>query len=487
MTLIDENLGQGMTGLLGLPIELFREIADHLTRVELKSLRLVCSDLRDCTTPLIFTTAVCVLRQGVFEAFKSLSNDPELGQHVTEIVYDLSSLDPDTVGHYASGITPVDARHKDPTSREGRANYIKLFFEQESIREDELATAVQHAVQNFPKLRRLIIADYIRSPYFQWDRVEDLGEDFHLSGDWNSRALFGTEVPNGRPLTSLLSEDIDFRRQYLGLTTLLRALSQQQCRAKIDDLRIGDTEHSRGSGGIPDVVLEALLDWTGRPSTAFGSLRKLDITISQSCKGSDSSDRTIFPPFPHLELLRLIGPIRSPREGQYAPTLREPTIRFPDCCGEANWPKLRALELKWIAAKKAGLLAFFGRHRDTLRFINLQEIYIHGKNTFGTLVGTLRSIYPNLAIEPAQKFQDLRHAPWIPGHQIINFTLYGEEAILTNMSDDGFPNDYYEDTYSNYSADRDPYEEEERYSSEELDYSEGGDEIFENEYGNLIR
>ncbi|KAL8705593.1 MAG: hypothetical protein Q9201_001280 [Fulgogasparrea decipioides] len=471
----DRNRGGVIHGFLNLPNELFREVLDFLTRGDLKRIRLVCSRLRDLAAPLVFTTAVLAVRRGVFEAFKALSNHPELRQHITEIVYDGSWLESETAKWYADAEKGLmDGPVNDLTSPAGRAKYIEVFHEQERIRETELEVALQHAARGFPKLRRLIYADYVRFPCFRWDRLEDLGGEFRLSGLWNQRAVADVEASNAGLLDSLMVDDMTFRRKHFGLVTFLKVLSQQDCEVEMDDLQLGDSTYSRGAGGIPDTIFETLTNGSEGPPAAFKSLRKLDITFS-----SVSEDRMNlrFDRFRHLELLRIVGPTCSPTEMSYAPPRRRPDMVFPGCCEDSQWTNLRALELRWVGTNAESLIAFLYRHRDNLRFINLHEIYISGKQTSCFIATHLGSMYPSLETEPNR---DWYQSNTIHGQIIINFTLHHGEATLTNMSQDAVVGENDEDGISSYSADGDPYEEE-RYSSEDLDFSEGGDELLDDD------
>ncbi|KAL8735475.1 MAG: hypothetical protein Q9181_002797 [Wetmoreana brouardii] len=465
----------GVIGFLDLPNELFREVSDFLTRGDLKCIRLVCSRFRDLAAPLVFTTAVLALRRGVFEAFKALLNHPELREYITEIVYDASWLDSDTAKRYEdAGKGPIDSPVDNLTSLDGRAKYIEAFQEQEKIRETELEVALQHAARGFPKLRRLIYADYIRFPCFRWDRLEDLGGEFRLSGDWNQRAVLEVEASDAGSLDSLSVDDMTFRRVHFGLVTLFAALSQQECEVQMDDLRLGDSTYSRGAGGIPGTIFKTLTNGSEGPPAAFKSLRKLDITFSSV---SEDGKGLPFDRFCNLELLRIVGPTCSPTEMGYAPPRRRPDMAFPGYCKDSNWTKLRALELKWVGTDAESLIAFFYRHKDNLRFINLHEIYISGKQTFYFIAAHLGSMYPSLEIEPNRNGYQ---SGMILGQIIIDFTLHHGEAILTNLSQDAVVGEYDEDEISNYSADADPYEEE-RYSSEDLDFSEDGDEFLDDD------
>ncbi|KAL8698146.1 MAG: hypothetical protein Q9224_001984 [Gallowayella concinna] len=457
--------------LVSLPNELLREIADLLTRRDLKSLSSVCRRLRLFTAPLIFTTATCAVRRGVLEAFKALSDHPQLNQNITKLVYDSSWFDHEIVKQYEK-IDEESRAADDHSTTEGREKFIQSYEEQEKILESELASVLQHAISNFSNLQCITYADFSRLSCLRWDRVEYLGPDFRTGYSESPRVK--NEASIQYPLIPHLSGNTTLRCRHLGLALLLKQLCRDGSKAQVDDLRLGDGAYSRDFGGIPDVLFMALADGSFGPSTAFDSLRKLDVTFSY-CTRRDHANA--FLRFRHLELLRLVGPECSPSNAKYAPTLSEPIVRFPSSGGEAAWPKLRALELKWVASTTSDFLAFMNGHKDTLRFANIYECYLDEGDRWRELVSSLRSMYPNLLIEPYQTnirddFYDSR---------IIHFTLYEGQATLVDM---GIPSDphtkvdnYDEGEVSNfYDSDADEsLREEERWSSEELDYSEDGD------------
>ncbi|KAI4287350.1 MAG: hypothetical protein L6R35_003389 [Caloplaca aegaea] len=458
-----------LSSLLGLPNELLREISSHLTRIEHKGLRRVCHRLKEILTPLIFTTAYIATRRQVFETFKALSNHPELAQHVVEIIYDASWFDEEIAEYHRQGIrVPKSDVIVTPESQE---RFVQAFDEQERITIHELAPVMQDSVKHFPGLRRLIWADLARSPGFRWDRIEDLGGIFRVG-----ETQWAETKPNltHQRFRKLLFSDLDYHanstRMYHGLIVLLKALSQPDCKAQITDLRLGDSAYARTSGGVPDVVFKALSDSIYGPSSAFEHLRRLDITINQHEDASHHEQR--FPRFPHLESLRLVAPMCSPPTEKYAPTLRESAIRLPRFCGAPHWPRLGALELKWVLFEAHYLLDLLRQHRDTLHYINLYEIYIRERSACGTVIRGLRSLYPDLVDEPYRYGQRSYEV------LVLDFTLYDGRAALSNTSTPlgcgGPSDDYDEDDMSNYSADGHP-ESEERYSSEELDFSDGGD------------
>ncbi|KAI4188162.1 MAG: hypothetical protein LQ346_005375 [Caloplaca aetnensis] len=482
---------------LDLPAELFIEIFHHLSKAELKILRQVCSRIKELANPLLFTTAYIATRRRAFDAFKNLSSHPDLSQHVVEIVYDCSWFDIGTAEAYRYSLSPTtaqaprvyaDARMRelhaaDPESRKSRANYVEACEEQAKIVREELGPTVQDAVKNFPHVRRLIYADFSRASTSDCDcdRIEDLGGAFRLMETqwtwitWPSR-------PSHLCRTLFHPGNDHCCSRYVGLALFLQALSQPNCKMEISDLRIGDSTYAPGAGGIPDFLFLGLSDNLHGPSFPFKTLRKLDLTISNGVSARSWQSHQSFPQFPHLELLRLVAPPCPPVLSLSAPVLREPAIQLSDYCGQAHWPRLRALELRWIASGTIEFLSFLNRHKDTLRFINLSDIYIHERSNWKIIVRGLRSMFPSLIVEHSQEYQrypqDLSN---VSDAVLLDFNLYNGLATLDNVRstichwEDAI--DIYEvDQASNYSATEGSVDQdEESNDSEELEFSEGGD------------
>ncbi|KAL9603288.1 MAG: hypothetical protein Q9219_001311 [cf. Caloplaca sp. 3 TL-2023] len=464
--------------LLDLPNELIIDILACLTKLDLKIVRLVNSHLREVSTPLVFTTVTVAARRRIFDTFVALSNNANLCRHVVEFIYDSSWFTLEAAEKYRNAQGP-SLKFTSPESGE---KYIQAFDEQEQILADELAPALRKALPNFTQLRRVIYADFARLPCFHWDSAEELGLGSALPLLEQPMEKIKTTSFDS-PLFFALWTDLSLRQKHLGLALLLGALSQPDCKAEITDLRLGDCTYSRSTNGIPDALLMALSDKSYGPSSALQSLRKLDITVSE-CTSVGKSDCR-FPDFPHLNLFRLIGPMCSPNKKEFAPPLREPSIQFPDYCERTYWPKLRALELKWVMVKTQAFLDFLSRHKDMLHFINLYEIYVCEKSTWGVIVSALHSMYPGLIVEPFHRFH---HFPSFDT-LIFDFTFYDGQAILTNTGVvhglDQSLDDYDEEDVSVYDINED-LGSESSYSSEEFDSSMDGDYDGPQEYQGLL-
>ncbi|KAL8659537.1 MAG: hypothetical protein Q9226_000379 [Calogaya cf. arnoldii] len=222
------NSGHTRISLPELPNELLRDIAGYLDRSDLKNIRVVCSRLQDFAIPLIFTTAICAARRGIFETFKALSDHPKLNQHVTELIYDSSSFDRVTVNLFQEYVkkssSPSDASI---ITSEGRGKYLHGYQEEMKILDSELSSALVNAIKGFSNLRRFIYADFGRVPCFQWDRVAVL-EPGSRPGPF--------DVPEAKnealqyPLIQHLEKNTSLRPTYLGLAILLRELFRADCK-----------------------------------------------------------------------------------------------------------------------------------------------------------------------------------------------------------------------------------------------------------------
>ncbi|KAL8920730.1 MAG: hypothetical protein Q9208_006060 [Pyrenodesmia sp. 3 TL-2023] len=247
---------------------------------------------------------------------------------------------------------------------------------------------------------------------------------------------------------------------------------------EISDLRMGDSTYAPGAGGIPDFLFLDLSANLDDPSFLFKTLRKLDLTISTAVPARSWPSHQLVPQFPHLELLRLVAPSCSPPFQVTAPVFQEPAIQLADFCGQAYWPRIRALELRSIASRTEDLLAFLERHRETLQFINLRDIHIHEKENWKVIVRGLRSLFPSLIIESSQKPQGyLRDYYNVNRPLVLDFNLYDGIATLDKVSSTTRQDGEDEaDQDSNYSATEDfEDQDEEGCDSEGLEFSEGGD------------
>ncbi|KAL8899995.1 MAG: hypothetical protein Q9207_005913 [Kuettlingeria erythrocarpa] len=491
-------MGHGSSAeFLGLPAELFIEIFHHLSKAELKILRQVCSRIRELATPLLFNTAYLATRRRALDAFKNLSSHPDLSQHVVEIVYDCSWFDIGTAEAYQYSLFPTiaqppslyaDSRIRklnaaDPESRKSRADYVEACEEQAKIVRQELGPTVQRAVKNFTHVRRLIYADFSRTSKSNcdYDRGEELQGAFRLvASQWTWTTW---PAPPSDACRALFHPGNDYCcSRFVGLALFLRALSQPGCKMEITDLRIGDSMYAPGAGGIPDFLFLDLADDIYGPLIPFKNLRKLDLTISTGVPARSWHSHQSFPKFPDLELLRLVAPASLPVLDMPTSGLREPAIQLSDYCGQAHWPRLRALELRGIASGTTDFLSFLQRHRDTLRFINLRDIHIHELLNWEIIVGVLRSMFPSLIIERSQE-----HQSYLPdlsddnGAMLLDFNLYYGMATLDNVRSttchrEDAIGDYEVDQASNYSATEGSVDQdEESCDSEELEFSEGGD------------
>ncbi|KAL8787948.1 MAG: hypothetical protein Q9213_001976 [Squamulea squamosa] len=389
-------------GLLSLPNELLRDIADHLDRSELKNIRIVCSRLAEFAAPFVFTTAICAARRGVFNAFRALSDDPQLSQHIRELVYDSSSFEYETVKLFGKPTAEAQLPNI-PNIPEEQQQYVEGYRQQEELLASRLPSTLAKAVRRFSNLRLIIYSDFGRVSCFRWDRVEDLGPDFRLADLHIPEAK--NEALLRYPLVPQLEKNSPLRCRYLALAVLLRELFRADSKAHVQDLRLGDDRFSRGKGGIPDILFMALFDGSYGPSTAlFDSLRKLDVTLTYCTRGDHAEALSRFQ---RLELLRLV--------------------------------------------------------------------YLDEMDKRHNLTSSLRTIYPSLIVEPYQTPLRYEHH----GSPIIQFTLYDGQATLVDMRDpshtDANVDDYDEDEVSNFHDDDKSLPDEERWSSEELDYSEDGD------------
>lgn len=77
-----------------LPNELWIQILGHLSKKDLKALRVCGDNLTSLASSLLFSTAYVAARKGVLDTFTALTTYPIFRHHVKEVIFDSSWIDP---------------------------------------------------------------------------------------------------------------------------------------------------------------------------------------------------------------------------------------------------------------------------------------------------------------------------------------------------------------------------------------------------------
>lgn len=141
-----------------LPNEVWIQILGHLSKKDLKALRVCGGDLTSLASSLLFSTAYVAARKGVLDTFTALTTHPIFRHHVKEVIFDSSWIDPETVSEY------VD--HKCGPS------LAALFHEQEDIQVNKLQLRLENAFQCLSNVRKVCYADLSRVSCLPGDRID---------------------------------------------------------------------------------------------------------------------------------------------------------------------------------------------------------------------------------------------------------------------------------------------------------------------------
>lgn len=375
-----------------LPNELWLQAFGYLSKADLKALRLTAeSHLSAIASSLLFTTAYIAARRGVIDTFTSLTTHPVFRQHVKEIIFDSSYIDPTKL-----------TEHSDD---KGEAALISLFRDQEEIQANELQIRLENAFKCLSNVQKVFYADLSRISY--------------LPGDYNDSAL-GCDYLDG-PLIRRLESDLDhgeidsccltaetfagcphhddkfqYRRKFRGLALLLQLLSEYASTTLLE-LSLGDRTHSCKGGGIPHwfLFLETSINTLHCFSSIFYNLRKFELSISflnqvetlpvhapsiQRSNVNGGGLSKLLSLAENLEELKLTGDTK---------------LRITNILATHTWARLRVVYLKDFKASATELEDFLRRHAASLRSMTLD--YFHLATGSWLDIGTIvQAIAPEL-------------------------------------------------------------------------------------------
>ncbi|KAI4210747.1 MAG: hypothetical protein LQ351_006423 [Letrouitia transgressa] len=475
---------RGMRTIQDLPTEIYGLIFSYLEGRDLKSARLACKTLQREAAPFLFTTAYIAARRGVLNNFTALAEHPVLSTYVTEVIYDSSWFE-----EWDDG--PPTESEKNPRflplkkTAEHRQKYIENFAEQEHIQKEELCPILARAFKSLTKVQRVVYADLWRLPCLHGDRLEELGPDFRF-GRYDSPLISQHKLKLKIPWCAEVPDDQVFRRQNMGLYVLLRALSSPQVTSKLTELSIGNGAYSSGAPfiGVPQLLLLPMAESLSKNESSFSYLRKLEVSFGLYWV-IDHEDQfplgRIIGYLHHLEDLRIAGPVLPSEHFPVAVSLSMNTSANPqksgfgpgaslaNLLGQNTWSRLSHLELHWLESDLSSLVDFFNRQNSTLKYVNLFNIIIWNSSSREKLIRFFRSLRPGtvveLGLDNEKSFSRLE----------LEYILYDGEAQLI-LRGPGLDDDYDEDQVSSYSSNDNFSQEEERGSSEELEFSDNFDD-----------
>ena len=269
-----------MTGTtIYLPDEILDDVLGYVTKRDLKNLRRAgrCH-LADLASSKLFITAYVAARRGILDALGGLANHSVLRHHVKIIVLDGSYLDPQLHGE----LSGLDWSNCIETVYENK-HLARDFAEQEYIQTYDLRAALDHAVEAFVNVEKIVYADMPRHVCLPVDAFsaktslmycDPLLMETPLAGKYRKRVspcCLAEEC--GRKHLSF------YRRQFGSLTTLLQVVNEYNL-GSLGELSLGSNFTAPYTAGIPDFFFDRGAS-TFRPLfNIIKRLRKLNLTVS---------------------------------------------------------------------------------------------------------------------------------------------------------------------------------------------------------------
>ena len=365
-------------GLIELSAELLRQIFEYVDNNDLKVIRLCGNHTITATaSSLLFVKAYIAARRGVLTTFTALTTHPVLRDHVREITFDSSYIDPRTITEYKG--------------KKSGPELARLFQEQETIQKDEMQNRLEEAFRYLTRVRKVIYADMSRVSFLPGDLNDRIpGEDYEdgpllvrLQSGYLENVIDGNEaIIEAMDCCQLSKMPEDIRRRCGGLFVLIQVLSKYTC-ASLQDLRLGSVVNaSRGGFGVPHVAFSSQSPNSVLKSFGqiFHSLRKLDISIANVTE-------TL--PVYGLEFLFTKNGATAVDVSNLCGALRlAVNLEMLKLCGHANLSyihisdilsslpvgRIKLLHFTYIAIDLPDLKVFLRKHSERLRHITLADV-----------------------------------------------------------------------------------------------------------------
>ena len=423
------------------PPELLVEITQRLPVADLKRLRSVCKGIAIVTSQFLFRTVHISTQLQDRQNLTSISNHQVLSQYVREIIYDSTyryPVDPIegvrlnktnyrtllletpfdrgttfTKAAIDRGFKHFQARLKEQTdllkyhganlTRPGDlttlpANFVSLLDNPEMRAEvlpflpDDLIRLVE-GLPKMPNVRRFVISDTRHTRNINHkescfgegglEGIREVSLFVHNEGTRGSDAV----VLDPRPWPDF-AEDVvpdHDRSWYRGFSVLMQAASM----ANITKVESFEVDCISDYSGLSHSILDMSPSELRHTTNAFRNLRtvilRLDSSFIFDCqssrRGRNTWSRTlesgsiaiVLSAATHLEILGL--------EFNEIPAF-EPTEvpSFVKLIGIGTWPCLRSVSLGCMTLHPKEFLDFFGRHRQTLRSLRLEQVSLFSKH-----------------------------------------------------------------------------------------------------------
>ena len=371
------------------PYEIWRQILRHLSRPDLKTLRLSGNHyLASLASSLLFTTAYVAARKAALNTFMALTTHPEFSKYVKEVVYDSSFIS-------------LDVLEQNRNNKCG-PELATLFEEQKDILSGKLQKCLDQAFKSLSNVSKVRYADMSRVAYLPgecdvstWERHDYQDEPLmHRieSGCLWSEDLWSRVSPCNGPKKELAFEDIKTHVKLGGFVTLMQALANST--TKLSHLSLGQSIHAADAGGMSCWIFSPVNVEITHPFLypAFVSLLKLDLTISHD--GVLRHKPYFKEEFRSVNLANLLFSAQNLQEVKLAGDCSTYSLKFANIFSSHTWSKLRAVSLLFFEGSQEELVEFAKRHSPSLRYMWVDEFHL----TSGSwrFLGDLPLVAPNL-------------------------------------------------------------------------------------------
>ncbi|MCJ1454492.1 hypothetical protein MMC28_004845 [Mycoblastus sanguinarius] len=375
-----------------LPNELWLEVLGQLSSLDLKALRLTGDrHLQTLASSLLYTKAYVAARRGVLDTFTNLTTHPIFRNHIKEVVFDCSWIDPETVATYAE--------------RKCGPPLAEIFQEQEDIQFNELKGRLEDAFRCMTGVKKVTYADLARIACLPGDSNNPSWNCDYLDGPL-FRRIFKSSLRRRETGRCCLREEkcscrcpqhgYRFRRQYGGFLVLMQILSKFAT-STLEQLSLGNGVYASGDmvrlPGHPPTTYKIgpqngeIIHWVflsaGEPQLflpAFRCLRKLDLHIAfinikrirnGKCPNITAKTRKEFLEVGYLE--RCLRSAEKLEELNLAGEYDTAHLCLADTLPTHTWTRLRLLHLKHFEADIQELIDFLYRHESSLQHVTLDH------------------------------------------------------------------------------------------------------------------
>lgn len=449
-----------------LPNELWDEVFDHLSKKDLKTLRLTGNkELGLLASSRLFTTAYIAARKGVYDIFEHLVTHSTLRYHVRELIYDSSWIDAEVT-----------------TRRDKRTDmlqFFQMFAEQEQLQAYELHDSLNKAFKNLPQLRKVVFADMSRSMPMPGDQADQNAEPLsgRIFSGCGTKGVGSCCIQTAVPAQCCGRHSV-FWRQHGGFVLLVQALARrvEADGTTLQELSLGDGLRSGGESenpaapyhyanynGIPDLFFGP----SSRPlliglAPHFQRLRKLDIFISFTTMKRFDSDNA--PPVVGdnqlSSLTELLGMAECLEELKLSGEFDTANLDMAVVVGLSTLKRLRNLKLRCFEARYVEMRHFLERHASSLRTLEL-ECFNLVSGTWRCLVEFIQQSLPELDAYIG--------FVWHNGLPSKAYRVLKGDTLKANRPDDS--DEEYRDNYSSNES----FGQTQTDTSEELEYSSQDD------------